>query len=70
MVVVAIILAAALSACAHEPETALTQWGTPCSDYGLSPKACHAKFADYAHYMAQPDSNSAASKSNTSQQTH
>jgi hypothetical protein len=54
IVAVALCLGVALSGCARDTEMALTEWGTPCKDYGLSPKECHAKFADYAHYLAQP----------------
>lgn len=54
MVAIATILAGALSGCSRHSELALTQWGTPCADYGLSTKECHAKFAGYADYMAQP----------------
>jgi hypothetical protein len=53
----ATILAGALGGCAHQSNLALTQWGTPCADYGLSAKACHAKFASYADYLAQQKAN-------------
>ncbi len=53
----ATILAVALCGCAHHPDLALTQWGTPCADYGLSAKECHAKFANYQDYLAQPKAN-------------
>ena len=54
MVAIATLLASALSGCAHHAESALTQWGTPCADYGLTAKECHARFAGFAEYMAQP----------------
>jgi hypothetical protein len=62
IVALATLLTGALSGCAHRSELALTQWGTPCADYGLSAKACHAKFANYADYLAQASSSSAAGK--------
>lgn len=51
--ILVLALAAMLTACAQQSDTSLTQWGTPCAQYGLSPKDCHAKFAGYADYMAQ-----------------
>lgn len=61
-VAIATILAGALSRCAHQPESALTQWGTPCAEYGLSAKDCHAKYASYADYFAQPTTRKSANK--------
>ena len=58
----AMLFAAALCGCAHESDTALTEWGTSCAAYGLSPKQCHAKFANYAEYMAHVDGKRAADK--------
>ena len=52
ILVIATILSGLLPGCAHERNPALTQWGTPCEEYGLSPKACHAKFASYADFLA------------------
>jgi len=50
----ALVMAAVLSACAYHPSyTALTQWGTPCAEYGVPPEDCPARFAGYAQYMAQ-----------------
>ena len=54
MVAIAAILVGALPGCATQPDLALTQWGTPCADYGLSAKACHAKYANYRDYLARP----------------
>jgi len=43
------------SGCTVRSDTALalTQWGTPCGDYGLTAKQCHARFADYGQFLAQ-----------------
>jgi hypothetical protein len=50
----AILISVALCGCARPmDEIALTQWGTACADYGLSPKECHAEFTSYRAYMAQ-----------------
>jgi hypothetical protein len=43
------------SGCAARSDTALTQWGTPCSDYGLTAKQCHARFANYSQFLAQSE---------------
>jgi len=54
IIAIAEILSGALPGCAQERHPALTQWGTPCDEYGLSPKECHAKFANYADFLASP----------------
>jgi len=41
------------SGCTARSDTALTQWGTPCGDYGLTAKQCHARFANYGQFLAQ-----------------
>jgi len=43
------------SGCTTRSDTALTQWGTPCSDYGLTVKQCHARFANYSQFLAQSE---------------
>jgi len=50
----AVMAEGALSGCAPARSAALTEWGTPCGEYGLSPKECHAKFASYKDFLAQP----------------
>lgn len=49
----ALALAASQAACTpHHNFTALTEWGTPCAEYGIVPEECPAAFAGYADYIA------------------
>ena len=61
-VAIAAILAAGQSGCTAKPEPGLTQWGTPCGDYGLTAKQCHARFTDYGQFLAQSGQGAAAPK--------
>jgi hypothetical protein len=54
------LIGVALCGCAHNSDLSLTQWGTSCRDYGLSPSQCQAKFANYADYLAQANSGQQA----------
>jgi hypothetical protein len=51
----ALSLAVLQSGCAAKPGTSLTQWGTPCSDYGLTDRQCHARFTGDGQFLAQSD---------------
>ena len=62
-VTVALTLSVWQPGCAPTSGTALTQWGTPCSDYGLTAKQCHARFTDYAQFLAQSNRGAQAANS-------